>query len=161
MFIGVCEKFVCVAYRKCGFIFSPSTAQTCIIFTLLSVHFFLLYLQAENHGLSYCKFTFHFFLLLTLERKEEEEPKQSKRKIICTEFTGWVAHVFYAVFSCASYTGKKKRTLNYFGIDALVTEYQHFYSFCLFCFHFFLKQVPVVFASWPHASRYRKKVGLL
>lgn len=75
VFLGIC---VCVCVYV-NLSYALQSAQTDIIFTLLSeLHSFFLsfdiYLQAENHGLPYCMFSFHLFLL-TLGREKEEKPK--------------------------------------------------------------------------------------
>lgn len=62
----------------------PESAQTRIIFTLwatwgfffLILAFFDVYLQAENHGISYCMLTFSICWSLALEGDEKEGPKQ-------------------------------------------------------------------------------------
>lgn len=72
-YISLC---VCAYVELCVWICLPSpkqpkSAQTDIIFTLLSELLFFsfdVYLQAENQGLSYCMFTFHLFIVNTGKR---------------------------------------------------------------------------------------------
>lgn len=127
----------------------PKSAQTYITFTLLWVSYFSffsfvffffcscdMYLQAENLGFSYCIFTFHLLIVNAGKRGG----RGAKIKMHTDVFRDSEA----PVFSYAFYTGNKKRSFNYFGINALVTKYQHFLFFCLFSLlfsfaHLFLK----------------------
>lgn len=168
MFIGVCVwkrlSFVCVAYRKCGFIVSPSTAQTCIIFTLLSVHFFFFFFWRIFTGGKSWPFLlqvhFPFFLLLTLERKEEEEPKQTNNNNNLHRIHRLSGSCFFMLFLAVPRTLARKKERSIILASMLWSQNTNTFIllFVLFSFaHFFLKQVPVVFCILTTCVPVQKK----
>lgn len=121
VFVCVCV-WICLPSPK-----QPKSAQTVIIFTLLSelLFFFLLtyiYRQKKRAFPILCSLS--ICLSLTLEREEEEEPKQK-----CTQTYSEIHRQSGSCYKLCFLHWQQKRRFNYFGMDALVTKYRPFYSF--------------------------------
>lgn len=128
----VCAYVYSCIYPMCGFVFPPQPRQTLLShYWMNELPFIILHLQAKKN-----------------KKKKTGFPPPEKRS---HRFTGrlsasWISYLHWQQ--------KKKRRFNYFGIDALVTQYRHLNSFC-----FFLSQS--CYTLTVLCPRTEKKVGLL
>lgn len=164
--VHVCGVCVWVCIRICLAPFrQPQSAQTDIIFTLPNVlHFFSFWhiFTGRKPGLSQLYVLFPSVYPYRWEERRKRSQNKNAHRLV-QRFTGWVAPVFKLCFL----HWQQKRRFNYFGIDALVTKYRHYYSFV--CFHFCficsfaLEISPIsLFTPWPCVCvPVQKKVGLL
>lgn len=129
---------VCVYNRMCEFVFTALNSQSQPRQTLFShywVSFFFfsfdVYLQAKNRAFPTVLSVSICSSLTLKNRRKRSQNENAHRRI--QRFTGWERLLFYL----RTLHWQQKRRFNYFGIDALVTKYRHFYSFVYFhfCFH--------------------------